>query len=164
MQGLSPKENRDIPPLDYEIVHRMKGLFPNLHISVNGGITTLDQAQAFLDMGLDGVMIGRSAYHAPCDILCYADTRIFGTGVNTTARDAVLAMVPYIDAHIAQGGRLNQITRHMMGLFTGRPGARLWRRMLSEQAHLPDANSALVLEALDAVHTQLQMTGDMSDA
>ena len=153
LQGLSPKENRDIPPLDYDIVHRMKGLFPNLHISVNGGVTTLDQAQGFLDAGLDGVMIGRSAYHAPCDILCAADRRIFGVGGDTNAADTVRAMVPYIDAHLAQGGKLNQITRHMLGLFTGRPGARIWRRMLSEGAHLPGAGSALVLEALAAVET-----------
>ncbi|MGJ8617473.1 MAG: tRNA dihydrouridine(20/20a) synthase DusA [Sulfitobacter sp.] len=156
LQGLSPKENRDIPPLDYDIVHRMKGLFPNLHISVNGGITTLDQAQAFLDAGLDGVMIGRSAYHAPCDILCAADRVIFGTGGDSNAADTVRAMVPYIDAHLAQGGKLNQVTRHMMGLFAGRPGARQWRRMLSENAHIPGAGSALVLEALEAVEALAQ--------
>lgn len=153
LQGLSPKENRDIPPLDYDIVHRMKGLFPNLHISVNGGITTLDQAQGFLDAGLDGVMIGRSAYHTPCDILCAADRVIFGKGPDTTAAQAVHAMVPYIDAHLAQGGKLNQITRHMLGLFAGRPGARIWRRMLSEGAHLPGAGPALILDALGAVET-----------
>ncbi len=157
LKGLSPKENRDIPPLDYDIVHRMKGLFPNLHISVNGGITTLDQAQQFLDNGLDGVMIGRSAYHAPCDILCAADRRIFGTGTDTNAPDVIRAMVPYIDAHLDQGGRLNQITRHMMGLFMGRPGARIWRRMLSEGAHLPGTGSELVLEVLDTVETLAQV-------
>lgn len=156
LKGLSPKENRDVPPLDYDLVHRMKGLFPNLHISVNGGITSLTQAQAFLDGGLDGVMIGRSAYHAPCDILCAADRVIFGAGSDSTAQGVVQAMVPYIDAHIAQGGKLNQITRHMMGLFAGRPGARQWRRMLSEQAHVPGAGSALVLEALEAVETLAQ--------
>ncbi|MGC1496528.1 MAG: tRNA dihydrouridine(20/20a) synthase DusA [Sulfitobacter sp.] len=156
LQGLSPKENRDIPPLDYEIVHRMKGLFPNLHISVNGGITTLEQAQGFVDAGLDGVMIGRSAYHAPCDILCTADRVLYGKGPDTTASEVIHKMVPYIDAHIAQGGRLNQITRHMMGLFMGRPGARIWRRMLSEQAHLPGAGSALVLDALGTVETLAQ--------
>ncbi len=151
LKGLSPKENRDVPPLDYDLVHRMKGLFPNLHISVNGGITSLDQAQAFLDGGLDGVMIGRSAYHAPCDILCAADRRIFGKGCDSTAAQAVRAMVPYIEAHLAAGGRLNQITRHMLGLFAGRPGARLWRRRLSEGAHLPGAGPELVLEALATV-------------
>ena len=96
LQGLSPKENRDIPPLDYELVHRMKGLFPNLHISINGGITSLDQAEAFLDAGLDGVMIGRSAYHNPTDILAQADRRIYGTGADTTPEDVVAQMLPYI--------------------------------------------------------------------
>jgi tRNA-dihydrouridine synthase A len=153
LKGLSPKENRDIPPLDYDIVHRMKGLFSNLHISVNGGITSLDQAETFLDGGLDGVMIGRSAYHSPADILCQADRRIYGQGEDTTAEAAVAQMLPYIDAHIAGGGRLNQITRHMMGLFAGRPGARIWRRMLSENASGPQADRQVLIDALDAMQT-----------
>jgi tRNA-dihydrouridine synthase A len=153
LKGLSPKENRDIPPLDYDLVHRMKGLFSNLHISVNGGITSLDQAEAFLDGGLDGVMVGRSAYHSPADILCQADRRIFGQGEDTTAEAAVAQMLPYIDAHIAGGGRLNQITRHMMGLFAGRPGARVWRRMLSENASGPQADRQVLIDALDAMQT-----------
>nr|WP_093914600.1 tRNA dihydrouridine(20/20a) synthase DusA [Sulfitobacter marinus] len=153
LKGLSPKENRDIPPLDYDLVHRMKGLFSNLHISVNGGITSLDQAQAFLDGGLDGVMIGRSAYHSPADILCQADRRIYGQGEDTTAEDTVAQMLPYVDAHIASGGRLNQITRHMMGLFAGRPGARIWRRMLSENASGPQADRQVLVDALDAMQT-----------
>ncbi|MFT6676756.1 MAG: tRNA-dihydrouridine synthase A [Sulfitobacter sp.] len=160
LKGLSPKENRDIPPLDYGLVHRMKELFPNLHISVNGGITSLDQAQAFLDGGLDGVMIGRTAYHAPADVLCQADRLIFGKGDDTRAEDAVRAMVPYIDAHLEDGGRLNHITRHMMGLFTGRPGARGWRRMLSEGASKTGADSSLVLEAL----AQLEALADHAEA
>jgi len=153
LQGLSPKENRDIPPLDYDLVHRMKGLFSNLHISVNGGVTSLDQAEAFLEGGLDGVMIGRSAYHTPTDILATADRRIFGTDADTTAEDAVEQMLPYIDAHLASGGRLNQITRHMMGLFAGRPGARIWRRMLSENASTPGVDRQVLLDALDAMQT-----------
>lgn len=153
LQGLSPKENRDIPPLDYDLVHRMKGLFSNLHISVNGGVTSLDQAEAFLEGGLDGVMIGRSAYHTPTDILATADRRIFGTDADTTAEDAVEQMLPYIDAHLEGGGRLNQITRHMMGLFAGRPGARIWRRMLSENASTPGADRQVLLDALDAMQT-----------
>ena len=151
LQGLSPKENRDIPPLDYPLVHQMKGYFPNLHISINGGITTLDQVQELLDTGLDGVMIGRAAYHQPADILSTADSRIFGRGVNTTAEDAVHAMLPYIEAHLTAGGRLNQITRHMLGLFAGRPGARNWRRVLSEGATRPGAGPELVLAALEEV-------------
>ena len=151
LQGLSPKENRDIPPLDYPLVHRMKEYFPNLHISVNGGITSLDQAEAFLEGGLDGVMIGRAAYHQPADILCAADRRIFGTGTDSTAEEAVSAMLPYIEDHLAGGGRLNQVTRHMLGLFAGRPGARTWRRMLSEGASRPGAGPELVQEALDTL-------------
>ncbi|WP_127111645.1 tRNA dihydrouridine(20/20a) synthase DusA [Shimia sediminis] len=148
LQGLSPKENREIPPLDYPLVHEMKAAFPHLHISVNGGISSLDQAKAFLDAGLDGVMIGRAAYHNPADILLGADTQIFGAGHMTTAEQAVLDMLPYIDRHLANGGKVHQITRHMLGLFTGRPGARMWRRVLSEGASRPGAGTRLVLDAL----------------
>ncbi|MBW4708439.1 tRNA dihydrouridine(20/20a) synthase DusA [Roseobacter sp. YSTF-M11] len=151
LQGLSPKENRDIPPLDYDLVMRMKGLFPNLEITINGGITSLEQARAFLEAGLDGVMIGRAAYHDPAAILCRADPLIYGVGEATVPEQAVLQMLPYIDAHLMQGGKLGQITRHMLGLFTGRPGARAWRRVLSEGAHHPGAGPALVEQALTHV-------------
>ncbi|QPM90000.1 tRNA-dihydrouridine(20/20a) synthase [Pseudooceanicola algae] len=152
LKGLSPKENRDVPPLDYDLVLRMRDRFPALHLSVNGGITSLDQAEAFLAAGLDGVMIGRSAYHDPATILCGADQRIYGTqAACLDAEQAVLAMLPYIEDHLAQGGKLAQVTRHMLGLFQGRPGARAWRRILSEGAHRKDAGPALVLEALAAV-------------
>ena len=152
LDGLSPKENRDIPPLDYDLVQRMKMLFPNLHISINGGITSLDQAVSLLDQGLDGVMVGRAAYHQPADILCAADRRIFGaSGPDTTPEGAVHTMLPYIEAHLASGGRLNQITRHMLGLFAGKPGARAWRRHLSEGASRPGAGPELVERALAEV-------------
>jgi len=151
LQGLSPKENRDIPPLDYPLVMRMKEYFPNLHISINGGIATLDQAEEMLEAGLDGVMIGRAAYHQPADILCAADRRIFGAGKDSTAEAAVHAMLPYIEAHLRAGGRLHQITRHMLGLFAGRPGARAWRRILSEGATKPGAGPELVQAALAQV-------------
>ena len=155
MQGLSPKENRDIPPLDYDLVLRMKSLFPALHLSVNGGITSLDQAQDFLDRGLDGVMIGRAAYHDPISILGQADRRIFGVDrPDAQAEDVVRAMLPYIDDRLGRGDRLNQITRHMLGMFQGRPGARRWRRILSEGAHRPGAGTALVEEALSAIEPQ----------
>ncbi len=152
LQGLSPKENRDIPPLDYDLVMQMKGLFPALHLSVNGGITTLEQAQAFLDAGLDGVMVGRAAYHQPWDILARADARIYGEDRPTPEpEDIALAMIPYIEAHLASGGRLHQVTRHMLGLFAGRAGARLWRRVLSEGASQAGADSELIHAALDRV-------------
>jgi len=149
LQGLSPKENRDIPPLDHALVLRMKGLFPGLHLSVNGGIVSLEQAQGFLEAGLDGVMVGRAAYHQPADILCAADRVIFGEdGPDSTPEGAVRAMLPYIARHMDSGGRLHQVTRHMLGLFAGRPGARAWRRILSEGASRPGAGPELVEAAL----------------
>lgn len=149
LQGLSPKENRDIPPLDYELVKQMKGVFPHLHLSINGGVADLDAAKGLLEAGLDGVMIGRAAYHTPADVLLGADRIIYGSDTpSQTAEDIVEMMVPYIDTHLAQGGRLQQITRHMMGLFQGRPGARMWRRYLSENAHRDDAGSQTVRDAL----------------
>ncbi|MGR3630600.1 MAG: tRNA dihydrouridine(20/20a) synthase DusA [Limimaricola soesokkakensis] len=151
LQGLSPKENRDIPPLDYDLVARMKRAFPHLHLSVNGGVGSLDEAETFLKAGLDGVMIGRAAYHAPADILCEADRRIWGDPGTSRAEAAVRDMLPYIEAHLSAGGRLHQVTRHMLGLFAGRPGARGWRRVLSEGASRPGAGPELVIEALGRV-------------
>jgi len=151
LQGLSPKENRDIPPLDYDLVHRMKAAFPELHISINGGINSLAEAQDHLARGLDGVMIGRAAYHRPSDILCQADPLIYGTGTATDPVAVVRQMLPYIEAHLAAGGKLGQVTRHMLGLFAGKPGARQWRRILSENAHKPGVGPELVEEALAAM-------------
>lgn len=155
LQGLSPKENRDIPPLDYPLVLRMKEQFPHLHLSINGGIASLEQAQTFLDAGLDGVMIGRAAYHQPSDILCQADPMIYGEGQASDPSQAVLQMLPYIDDHLTRGGKLGQVTRHMLGVFAGRPGARQWRRILSEGAHKPGAGPVLVEQAL----AQVQQAG-----
>ncbi len=151
LQGLSPKENRDVPPLDHALVVRMKALFPGLHISINGGITSLDQARGFLDAGLDGVMVGRAAYHQPAEILSKADRVIFGVGSDSDPAEVARAMIPYIKAHMATGGRLHQVTRHMLGLFAGRPGARAWRRVLSEGAHRPDAGPELLEQALEQI-------------
>jgi len=151
LKGLSPKENREIPPLNYNLVLRMKAAFPQLTICINGGITTLDQAKSLLDQGLDGVMLGRAAYHDPASVLVGADA-LWGESSGVDAFGAVDAMRPYIADHIAQGGRLHQITRHMLGLFTGRPGARGWRRVLSERANKPGAG----LDVLDAALAELQ--------
>ncbi|PUB13267.1 tRNA-U16,U17-dihydrouridine synthase [Yoonia sediminilitoris] len=151
LQGLSPKENRDIPPLDYDLVLAMKGLFPHLHLSVNGGIATLDAATEFLAKGMDGVMIGRAAYHTPAAILLQADGRIFDDPLDRTVEDVVALMLPYIAQHIQRGGKLNQITRHMLGLFQGRPGARGWRRYLSENAHKEGAGPEVVEQALQQI-------------
>ncbi len=146
LQGLSPKENRNVPPLDYDLVLQIKHQFPELHISVNGGIDTLDQAHGFLDAGLDGVMIGRAAYHTPEAILLGADEQIYGISGRKTTAQVIDEIRPYIEGHLSQGGRLHSITRHMLGLFAGRPGARGWRRSLSEGAPKEGAG----LEVLDA--------------
>ena len=152
LKGLSPKENREIPPLDYDLVERMKAQFPELHISINGGVSTLSEAETLLKRGFDGVMFGRAAYHHPADILSAADSRIFGmAGEARRAQDAVRAMLPYIETHLAQGGKLHQVTRHMLGVFAGRPGARAWRRILSEGATRPGAGTELVIAALEQV-------------
>ena len=150
LKGLSPKENRDIPPLDYPLVLRMKQQFPHLTICINGGITTLDQAQAFLDQGLDGVMLGRAAYHDPASVLIGADA-FWGDGAGRDAFQTVQDMRPYIADHLAGGGRLHQITRHMLGLFHGRPGARGWRRVLSDHANRPGAGLDVLDDALSAL-------------
>jgi tRNA-dihydrouridine synthase A len=155
LQGLSPKENRDIPPLDHALVQEMKGVFPHLHLSVNGGVDTLDAACDFLDAELDGVMIGRAAYHTPAQILLDADRRIFGKGDAHTAEEIVQQMIPYITAHLqTDGGRLHQITRHMLGMFQSRPGARMWRRYLSENAHRDGAGPDVVLTALSYIQQE----------
>ncbi len=152
LEGLSPKENRDIPPLDYPLVYQMKRDFPHLHLSINGGIDSLEEAKRHLAHGMDGVMIGRAAYHTPADILLPADPEIFGVPAPTrSAEEVVQKMLPYIEAHLTAGGKLGQITRHMLGLFAGRPGARGWKRVLSEGAHRAGAGPALVERALGEV-------------
>ena len=151
LRGLSPKDNREIPPLDYPLVLDMKKAFPHLRISINGGIDSLSAAQALLDQGLDGVMIGRAAYQRPADILLEADSRIFGEAATRTADDVLAAMRPYIAAQLEQGVRLASITRHMLGLYAGQPGARPWRRVLSEHSHHATAGLAVLDAALAAM-------------
>jgi tRNA-dihydrouridine synthase A len=147
LQGLSPKQNREVPPLRYEFVHRLKRDFPRLRIVINGGFKTLAQVEAELAR-VDGVMIGREAYQNP-RLLAAADARIFGDDRRArTPREVVEAMLPYVDAERARGTRLNQVTRHMLGLFQGRPGARAWRRYLSEHAHEAGAGAATLRAAL----------------
>ncbi|MCB1389847.1 MAG: tRNA dihydrouridine(20/20a) synthase DusA [Rhodobacteraceae bacterium] len=133
LQGLSPKENREVPPLDYDLVARMIPAFPDLAICVNGGMGTLDEAQALLARGFAGAMIGRAAYHRPAEILGPADRLLFGADTDPADPIQVAAdMEPVIAAHLARGGRLIGVTRHLLGLFAGQPGARHWRRALSE--------------------------------
>ena len=147
LQGLSPKENRDVPPLDYPLVQEMKCAFPGLHLSINGGVSSLTAAKKHLSAGMDGVMIGRAAYQNPYDLLARVDCEVFD-GEAAPSADAIAAqMIPYIEAHLKKGGRLHQITRHMFGLFAGQTGARHWRRRLSELggAHSSDVTDYLVL-------------------
>ena len=138
LAGLSPKENRDIPPLRYDVVEQLKRDLPNQTIAINGGIKTLDETAVFLET-LDGVMIGREAYHNPW-ILAEADRLIFGDDRRTPTRNTVLdAFLHYVERELAGGTPLSAMSRHILGLFQGQPGARAWRRHLSEQAHRPGA-------------------------
>lgn len=150
LKGLSPKENRDVPPLDYERVYQIKKDFPQLHIDINGGIHSLDEVQHHLQ-NVDGVMMGRAIYHNPY-LLAQADTDIFtGNGDVLSRHQVIEAMLPYIEKRMKQGRPLKSITRHMLGVFQGQPGARRWRRHLSENAHLPGAGIHILREALDLV-------------
>ena len=150
LSGLSPKQNRNVPPLNYEIVYRMKELFPNLHISLNGGIQSLQEAKVHLDNGIDGIMIGRAAYQKPGEILIDVDNYIFNDKIQTSEKDVVKKMVPYIESQYKNGNKVSKITRHMLGLFSGQPGAKEWRKILSENAH--SAGPEVVLRALSEVN------------
>jgi tRNA-dihydrouridine synthase A len=149
LQGLSPKENRDIPPLDYGLVHRLKRERPELTIVLNGGVGSLDEVEGHLEH-VDGVMLGRAAYHDPA-ILGAADRRLFGAAHEVTAAEAVTLYRPYMARQLAAGTRLAAMTRHMLGLFTGAPGARAWRRILTVEGVKPGAGLEVVDAALDAV-------------
>jgi len=152
LRGLSPRENRELPPLRHEVVHRLKADFPALAIIINGGIRSLDEADRHLEH-VDGVMIGREAYQNPY-MLAEADRRIYGVGEDHAARhDVVAALLPYVSRELGTGTRLNHITRHMVGLFQGVRGARAWRRHLSENAHRPGAGIEVIREAAARVGT-----------
>ncbi|MGE6380718.1 tRNA dihydrouridine(20/20a) synthase DusA [Shewanella baltica] len=154
LQGLSPKENREIPPLDYERVYQLKRDYPALNIGINGGVTTLEQAQLHLAQ-LDGVMMGREAYQNPY-ILAQVDQVLCGSQKAVISREDVIeVMLPYIEAHLLSGGRLNHITRHMIGLFQGLPGARAWRRYLSENAHKNGAGIEVVKQAFQNIQAEV---------
>jgi len=150
LKGLSPKENRSVPPLRYEVVYRLKADFPDLEIVLNGGIETLDAAEAHLSR-VDGAMIGRAAYQNPY-MLAGIDQRFFGVTEPPASREAVMeAMLPYLATEITKGVPLSRMTRHLFGLFTGVPGARAWRQHLSEHATLPGVNEDVVRDALRAI-------------
>jgi tRNA-dihydrouridine synthase A len=149
LSGLSPRENREIPPLRYAVVHQLKRDFPHLTVVLNGGLTTLDQAAEQLRW-VDGVMIGRAAYENPY-LLAGVDQRFFGSSESPLSRDQVVvhAFTPYIKEQLRRGTPLHCMTRPMLGLFQGIPGARAWRRTLSEQACRRGAGVEVVVEALE---------------
>ena len=148
LQGLSPKENREIPPLDYGRVYQLKREFAPLTVVINGGITTVDEVRAHLAQ-VDGVMLGRAAYHDPY-LLAQVESALYGEPL--PSREAVLAHLrPYVEAELARGTAIKHITRHLLGLYQGQPGARSFRRVLSEGAHLPQAGWSLLEQALDPV-------------
>jgi len=161
--GLTPKQNREIPPLRYNVVHDLMDEFPGTHFSINGGIVTLDQAVEQLDK-VDGVMIGRAAYHEPWNVLSRADGEIFGdaSSQRKNRQEIVELMVPFIEREMAKGVPLKVITRHMLGLFHGCSGGRQFRRHISDHAHKKDAGVRTLLEAVDKVplDVRLGLVGD----
>ncbi|RMS20749.1 tRNA-dihydrouridine synthase [Pseudomonas coronafaciens pv. garcae] len=148
LEGLSPKENRDIPPLRYDVVAQLKSDFPDLEIVLNGGIKTLEQCSEHLQV-FDGVMLGREAYHNPY-LLAQVDQQLFGSMAPVISRHAALeAMRPYIATHIASGGNMHHVTRHMLGLGLGFPGARRFRQLLSVDIHKADDPMLLLDKAAE---------------
>ncbi|MDH6229584.1 tRNA-dihydrouridine synthase A [Mesorhizobium soli] len=153
LEGLSPKENRDIPPLDYDRVYRLKAKHPNRFIGINGGIQTLDETAKHLEH-VDGVMLGRAAYHTP-GILAEADAVVFGEAAREFDYAALIdTMAAYAARHIEAGGRLGHVTRHMVGLFHGQPGARRFRQILSTDATRPGTGPEVLYSAFAAVEQE----------
>lgn len=165
LQGLSPKENRDVPPLKYDWVRRIKALFPELEIAINGGVQSPETGLEFLESvqvddqslpAVDGVMIGRSVYEKPY-LLTEVDALYYDDASPVKSREAVLeSMYPYIENHLMQGGKLNQVSRHMLGLFAGLPGGRMWRRYISENAFKTGAGIEVLQEAYQRVANEIQ--------
>lgn len=161
LQGLSPKENRDIPPLDYAIVRRLKARFPDLPIAINGGIATLEAAHELLQPNvdgpaLDGIMLGRAAYHDPA-LLLRVDPEFFGEPAPcASAHEALDRLMPYLERLVAEGHSPHALTRHVLGLFQGQPGARAFRRHLSTEAVKPGAGAGILREAAAMVKPRTQ--------
>lgn len=151
LKGLSPKENRDVPPLDYALVYRLKAAKPHLTIAINGGVPTVDAALEHLARGVDGVMLGRAAYHAPA-LLAEVDRRVFGErGPDPDPREAVEAYIAYVETELARGAALAPMTHPLLGLFHGRPGARAWRRILTVEGVKKGAGAEVIRAALARV-------------
>ncbi len=162
LDGLSPKENRDIPPLDYDRVYRLKQRLGDVFIGINGGIGNLAEADTHLKH-VDGVMMGRVAYHQPA-VLCQVDHQIYGApAMPEDLHGAVRKMYPIIEQHLEAGGRLHQITRHMIGLFHGAPGARRYRQILSTEAVKPNAGIEVVEAALAVMIAEQQRIHDKAE-
>jgi len=161
LEGLSPKQNRDIPPLKYDWVRRIKQTFPNLPISINGGIKTLEQSLPFMqpDEGLpavDGVMLGRAVYENPY-LLSQVDKAFYNDNTKPISREGVLeSMYPYIEKHLSNDGKLNQVSRHMLGLYFGMPGGRIWRRYISENAFKKGAGIEVLEDANQLVQAEIK--------
>ena len=149
LSGLSPKENRDVPPLDYDRVYRLKARLPKVFVGINGGIRTLDEARGHL-AHVDGVMLGRAAYQHPA-MLAEIDALLGDPGSQPDLRVAAERMIPYAEAHCAAGGRMSAVTKPMIGLFQNRPGARLWRQILTVDSTRPGAGPEVIRRALEAV-------------
>jgi tRNA-dihydrouridine synthase A len=150
LNGLSPKENRDVPPLDYHRVYRLKAAMPQVPVIINGGIASLAEARAHLDH-VDGVMLGRAAYQEPWRLLS-VDPELFGEAApHATMKQVLEAMMPYIERELASGTRLHSITRHFVGAYHGVPGARAFRRHLAENGVRPDAGVTVLREAIELV-------------
>ncbi|MCA9838369.1 MAG: tRNA dihydrouridine(20/20a) synthase DusA [Trueperaceae bacterium] len=155
LKGLSPKENRSIPPLRYDDIYRLKGDFPELLIEINGGVLCLESAREHLQH-VDAVMIGRAAYENPY-LFAQADAFIAGSSLQPISRrQVVLNMLDYIEGQLQRGVYLSRISRHMLNLFNGQPGAKAWRRTISESSHLPGAGTELLLKALENVPDRVQ--------
>jgi len=153
LQGLSPKENREVPPLNYERVYRLKREFPELTVVINGGIVTVDEVRTHL-VQVDGAMLGRTAYHEPYR-LAELENALYGVPL-PDRDDVLLRLRPYVEAHLARGDRLQHISRHILGLYQGLPGARAYRRVLSEQAHRANAGWDVVERAMAARRGELR--------
>jgi tRNA-dihydrouridine synthase A len=153
LQGLSPKENREIPPLNYPRVRRLKESFPHLQIHLNGGLETVAQAEREAD-GLDGVMLGRAAYHTPWELMQVDPQYADQSAPVGTRHEAVEVMLPYIQECEAKGLALHRIARHMLGLYHGQPGGRIWRQIISTEGHKPGADYKVLVKARDAVEAE----------
>jgi tRNA-dihydrouridine synthase A len=157
LSGLSPKQNRDVPPLDYDRVYRLKRDLPGTFVGINGGVGSLVESASHLQY-VDGVMLGRAAYQTPA-LLAAVDRMIYGDpGPEIDLRDVVVGFLPQIEAWLAEGGRLGPVVRPMLGLFHGCPGARRWRQILTTEGHRPGAGVSVVERALDGVDTAARVS------